>query len=96
MRPRGFLAVNAAADMAGRDRRAFRLELQALHEKHGKVIYRYSPAPNAKLWTTIDALKEWIPEAFGDVTALDILELREMVVDQGRRLTRIEKKVNTK
>ena len=96
MRPRGYLAVNAAADIAGRDRRDFRDELWKLHEEHGSVVFRFSEAPNAKLWTTIHALKKYIPEVFGEVTQLDVLELREMIVEDRRRLARLEKKVNTK
>jgi hypothetical protein len=96
MRPRGFVAVNAAADMAGKDRRWFREELQALHEQHGGVIFKKSPAPNAKQWTTWRALQKYMREEFGDVTQLDVLELREMILEDRKRLIRVEKKVNAK
>lgn len=96
MRPRGFIAVSAAADMAGKDRRVFRAELQAAHDQHGGVIFRRSEAPNAKLWTTWRALQRYMREEFGDVTALDVLELREMILEDRKRLARVEKKVNIK
>jgi hypothetical protein len=101
MRPRGFVAVNSAADMAGKDRRVFRDELWTVHAeliKAGKpgAIFTRSKARNAKLWTTWRVLQEHLNEEFGDVTALDVLELREMIVEDRKRLARIEKKVNIK
>lgn len=96
MRPRGLVTVNAAAEMAGKDRREFRAELRALHEQHGGIIFVKSPKPNAKLWTSWKALQKFMREEFGDVTALDVLELREMILEDRKRLTRIEKKVNIK
>jgi hypothetical protein len=99
VRPRGYVSVNAAADAAGIERRAYRAKLQAEHEKQGGILWTFSKnpdAPNAKFWTTIAVLKVIDPEAFGEVTQLDILELREMVLEDRQRLTRIEKKVNIK
>lgn len=89
--------MNAAADMAGKDRRVFREELRALNDPPRlKAIFTRSKAPNAKLWTTWKVLQEHMKEEFGDVTALDVLELREMIVEVQKRVTRVEKKVNTK
>ena len=99
MRPRGYLAVNAAADMAGVDRRAYREKLRAAHEKTGGVLVVFAKnpkAPNAKLWTTIEALRKADPETFGEVTQLDIFELREMILEDRNRLARLERKVGVK
>lgn len=82
--------------MAGKDRRWFRTELQALHEEHGGVIFTRSHKPNAKQWTTWKALQTYMREEFGDVTALDVLELREMILEDRKRIARLEKKVSTK
>jgi hypothetical protein len=97
MRPRGFVAVNSAADMAGKDRRVFRRELRDIHDPPRlNAIFTRSSKPNAKLWTTWKVLTEHMREEFGDVTALDVLELREMILEDRKRLTRVEKKVNIK
>lgn len=96
MRPRGYLAVNAAADMAGVDRRSYREKLKAAHEKTGGILVVFAKNPNAqnaKLWTTLAALREADPETFGEVTQMDIMELREMILEDRKRIARIEKKV---
>ena len=99
MRPRGYVALNAAADMAGVERRAYRQKFKAAHEDKGGILWTFSKnpsAPNAKLWTTIEVLREVDPEAFGDVTQLDIIELREMILEDRKRIARVERKVNIK
>lgn len=90
------IGVNEAAQVFGLEVREFRERLWELHEEHGGVIFRSSPARNAKLWTTREALRKHFPEAFGEITQLDMLELVEQLQETRRRLHRLEKKVGAK
>ena len=87
----GELSVADAAKLLGREPRAFRDELQALHETHGDVLWRYSEAKNAKQWTSLAALRRVRPGLFDiEVSPLQVLELRQQVIEHGRRLSRLE------
>lgn len=96
MKRRRYLTANDAADAFGMERREFRERLHELHEEHGGVIFRKSDARNAKLWTTREVLRKHFPEAFGEITQLDIIELLELLHESRKRIARLEKKVNTK
>lgn len=89
----GELSVGDAAELFGRPAWAFRRELQALHDKHGDVLWKYSEKPNAKLWTSLAALRRVLPGLFEiEISPLDVLELRQMVVEHGKRITRLERR----
>ncbi|HEY3496032.1 MAG TPA: hypothetical protein VGK73_15145 [Polyangiaceae bacterium] len=99
---RGDIGVNDAARLFGQNPRTFRKALQVFHEQHGSALYRYSEAPNGKLWTNWPALRRFRPAWFTgeetlEVSALDVLELRQLVTDLGRRVMRLERrKVSSK
>lgn len=93
---RRIIGVNEAAAFFGLEIREFRDRLWELHEEHGGIIFKKSEARNAKLWTTKEALRKHFPEAFGEITSLDIIELVEMNQELRRRLERVEKKVGAK
>jgi hypothetical protein len=88
----GELSLHDAAKLFGKNPWTFRRELQTLHEQHGNVLWRYSEAPNAKQWTSLAALRRVLPGMFDiEVSPLTVLELRQEVIEQGRRLARVER-----
>lgn len=89
----GYISVRDAARLAGVDVRLMRQRLQVLHEEHGNILFRFSDAQNAKQWTTPIALKTHMPERFAEVTALDLLEFRAQLLELGKRVGRLEKRV---
>lgn len=90
----GYVSIRLAAEVAGVDRRLMRRRLQMLNEEFGGILFRFSDAPNAKLWTTPAALREHMPERFAEVTSLDLLELRASNQELAARVARLEKKLS--
>lgn len=89
----GYIRIAKAARLAGMKPRRMRSRLRALQRKHGGVLFRFGDAPNSPLLTTVVALRRLMPERFDEVSELDLIELRSMLLEAQQRIGRLERKV---
>jgi hypothetical protein len=89
----GYISIADAAKAAGLTPRAMRKLLKRKHKHLGGVLFRLGEGRNSKFWTTPGALQRIMPERFGTVTELDLLELRQLSTSVERRLSLLERRV---
>lgn len=91
----GYIGIREATRLAGLNRKTVLRKLRRVHRRT-PVLFKFSEAPNAKLWTTPDAMRLAFPERFGEMPQLDVLELRQMVMELEQRTAALERKVSAK
>jgi hypothetical protein len=64
--------IQRASEWFGWPPRYTREYLQALHEKHGELLFRASTAPNAKLWVDSARLRRLRPSCDGPATKAEV------------------------
>lgn len=90
------LSVRDVADRLGWSTKVTRARLQALHDKHGGLLFRAEAPPSrdgrsahTKLWVDPAALKRIMPDRFGAApTAGDVSALLDRLEEVDRKATR--------
>jgi hypothetical protein len=91
-RDEGYVGISQAARLAGMPTWLMRRRLKSLHRRHGQVLFRFTDGKNSKLWTTPQALRRVMPERFDEVSELDLIELRTLLLEAQHRIAREERK----
>lgn len=88
----GYISIAHAGKLAGIPAWVMRRRLKTLHRRHGQVLFRFTDGKNSKLWTTPQALRRVMPERFEEVSELDLIELRTLLLEAQHRIYREERR----